>query len=343
MGLKHRMKGRLRGLYARVLWATGLHRLVDRLSRPRLLVLYGHCVDQPATNGALDADMKISAGRLESILRALGRTHDLVTLGEGLARLREGRGGRSMVALTMDDGYRDNLHDLVPLLERAGARATVFLEGGAVAARRLPWLHALGWLVGRLGAEEAARRLAERLGDAPGSPRGTADAGALKRQLKYDADPAARDAALAALVAEEGGDPAEIVDALYLSHGEARALAAAGPVEVGGHTVPAGSTVFIGTYAIHHRPDLWEAPQAFRPERFLGDAAKGRHPLAWFPFGAGPRKCIGMAFATLEMSYAVPMIRKRFAVELLEPERVREHATWSLWPRPRVLARVRAR
>lgn len=259
MGLKHRMKGRLRGLYARVLWSTGLHRLVDRLSRPRLLVLYGHCVDQPATNGPLDADMKISAGRLESLLRALGRTHDLVTLGEGLARLREGRGGRSMVALTMDDGYRDNLHDLVPLLERAGARATVFLEGGAVAARRLPWLHALGWLVGRLGAEEAARRLAERLGDAPGSPRGTADAGALKRQLKYDADPAARDAALAALVAEEGGDPTEIVDALYLSHGEARALAAAGPVEVGGHTA--------------HHPVLSRLDAAGQREEIGGGAA----------------------------------------------------------------------
>ena len=114
-------------------------------------------------------------------------------------------------------------------------------------------------------------------------------------------------------------------------------------VELGGHTVPAGSTVFIGTHVIHHRPDLWEEPAAFRPERFLGDAGQGRHPLAWFPFGAGPRKCIGMAFATLEMSYAIPMIRKRFELELLEPDRIDTHATWSLWPRPRVLARVHAR
>ena len=73
MGLKHRIKSGLRGLYARALWGSGLHRLVDRLSRPRLLVLYGHCVAQPATNGSLDADMKISGGRLGEILGALGR------------------------------------------------------------------------------------------------------------------------------------------------------------------------------------------------------------------------------------------------------------------------------
>ena len=51
-----------------------------------------------------------------------------------------------MVALTMDDGYRDNLIRLVPLLEEIARRATVFLEAGAVVERRLPWLHALGWL-----------------------------------------------------------------------------------------------------------------------------------------------------------------------------------------------------
>lgn len=236
MGLKHRIKAGLRGLYARVLWGTGLHRVVDRFSRPRLLVLYGHCVDQPRTNGSLDADMKISGARLEKILETLGRRHDLVTLGEGLERLRSGCGGRSMVALTMDDGYRDNLHDLVPLLERTGARATVFLEGGAVASRELPWLHALGWLVGRLGATEAAARVAASLGEVPGSPVGITDAGTLKRRLKYDADPDRRDAALQALVEAEGGDPVQIVDDLYLSMDEARALAAAGPVEVGGHT-----------------------------------------------------------------------------------------------------------
>ena len=291
MGLKHRIKAGLRGLYARVLWGSGLHRLVDRLSRPRLLVLYGHCVDQPETNAALDADMKISGQRLEALLRALGRTHDLVTLGEGLARLREGRAGRSMVALTMDDGYRDNLHDLVPLLERTGGRATVFLEGGAVAARELPWLHALGWLTGRLGAAETARRLAERLGDAPGSPRGVEDAGLLKRRLKYDADPGERDAALRALVAEEGGDPSAIVDALYLSHDEARTLAAAGPVEVGGHTA--------------HHPVLARLDGEGQAREIAGGAALLRELFGEAPPGEG-----GAALGTSGHVFAYPYGRR---------------------------------
>ncbi|MDG1049887.1 MAG: polysaccharide deacetylase family protein [Planctomycetota bacterium] len=274
MGLKHRIKAGLRGLYARTLWGSGVHRVVGRLSRPRLLVLYGHCVDQPATNGALDADMKISSGRLEAILEALGKSHDLVTLGEGLARLRAGKVGRSMVALTMDDGYRDNLHDLVPLLERTGAKATVFLEGGAVAARSLPWLHALGWLVGQLGPAEAAVRVAARLGDVPGSPAGITEAGALKRTLKYDADPARRDAALLALVEEAGGDPSEIVAALYLSREEARELAAAGPIEVGGHTA--------------HHPVLSRLDVTGQQREVAGGAALLRELFAEDDLAAGP-------------------------------------------------------
>lgn len=236
VGLKHRLKGIAREVYARFVWYTGICRLVDRLSAPRLTILYGHCVDQPATNASLDADMKIRPERLESILRALGRHHDLVTVGEGVARLDAG-GGRSMVALSMDDGYRDNLHDLVPLLERVGGRATVFLEAGAVALRELPWLHALRWLDARCGTADLARRLAERIPGVKLAGIGSDDANRLKRVLKYDADPVERGAALTALVREEGGDPRAINDELYLSVEEAALLHASERVEIGGHTV----------------------------------------------------------------------------------------------------------
>lgn len=235
-GLKHRLKGLAREVFARAVWHTGLHRLVDRWSRPRLLILYGHCVADDALNGALHADMKIGADELRRILTALGRRYDLVTVGEGVRRLREETAGRSMVALSMDDGYRDNLLRLVPLLEETGARATVFLESGAVVDRTLPWLHALGWLVGRLGPEATARRLAPLVPSADALTHVECE-NRLKRALKYDAEPAERGAALAAQLEEEGADPRAIVDALYLSRDEARALAAADRVEIGGHTV----------------------------------------------------------------------------------------------------------
>lgn len=241
MSIKHRLKGLAREVYARVVWHTGLHRFFDSRGEQRLLILYGHCVDQPATNRALGADMKIKGARLESILRALGKHYDLVSVGEGAKRLQEqssGAGGRSMVALSMDDGYRDNLHDLVPLLERVGARSTVFLEGGAVHERRLPWLHALGWLQETYGPVPLGARLAERLPALGDQFRDAACNGnRQKRILKYDADPVERAAVLAEMVEEAGGSAAELVDALYLSHDEARALMAAESIEVGGHTL----------------------------------------------------------------------------------------------------------
>lgn len=71
-----------------------------------------------------------------------------------------------------------------------------------------------------------------------------------------------------------------------------------------GHTFPSGSTLFIPVYAIHRHRRLWDMPHAFRLERFLpgsGPPAK----MAYLPFGAGPRICVGGAFAMLEMKVAL--------------------------------------
>ena len=236
-GLKHRIKVIARELYARVVWHSGLHRLFDRVSGPRVLVLYGHCVADDALNATLAGDMKIDGGHLRSILRALGGRYDLVTVGEGIERLRSGAAARSMVALSMDDGYRDNLLRLVPLLEECGARATVFLEAGAVVDRRLPWLHGLSWLGARLGAQKLAALLAERIPSAAELLREARDENRIKRVLKYDADTRERDEALHALLDSEGAERTAIVDALYLSPEEAQNLQDTRLVEVGGHTV----------------------------------------------------------------------------------------------------------
>ena len=123
MSTKHRIKLLVRDLYAGALYHTGLYRIVDAMTRPRLLILAGHCV-RAESNDGLPEDMKISAAKLEKMLGALQRFAEPCTVAEGVDALDQGR-GRAHVALTMDDGYKDNATVLPELLERVGAKATV--------------------------------------------------------------------------------------------------------------------------------------------------------------------------------------------------------------------------
>jgi cytochrome P450 len=70
--------------------------------------------------------------------------------------------------------------------------------------------------------------------------------------------------------------------------------------EIDGVAIPKNTAVTISPYALHRRPDLWPDPEVFDPERFLPEAEKQRHRLAFMPFGAGPRVCIGAQFALME-------------------------------------------
>ena len=66
-----------------------------------------------------------------------------------------------------------------------------------------------------------------------------------------------------------------------------------------GLTVDAGTAVFASVHLLHRRADLFPDPDAFRPERFLGDERPSTY--AWIPFGGGMRRCLGAAFAQYEM------------------------------------------
>ena len=69
-------------------------------------------------------------------------------------------------------------------------------------------------------------------------------------------------------------------------------------VEVDGHRLEEGTDVLCSVHLMHRRADLFEDPLAFRPERFLED---GPSTYTWIPFGGGTRRCLGAAFAQLEM------------------------------------------
>jgi cytochrome P450 len=70
------------------------------------------------------------------------------------------------------------------------------------------------------------------------------------------------------------------------------------PIEVGDHTYQPGCALVANGYLIHHDPDIYPDPYAFRPERFL-DESPGTY--TWIPFGGGRRRCLGASFALLEM------------------------------------------
>jgi cytochrome P450 len=81
------------------------------------------------------------------------------------------------------------------------------------------------------------------------------------------------------------------------------------PYELGGWTLPPGAHVTPCIYLAHRRPDVWEDPTAFRPERFLEGAPE---PYAFIPFGGGVRRCVGAAFASLEMKEVLRAVARRF-------------------------------
>jgi cytochrome P450 len=85
-------------------------------------------------------------------------------------------------------------------------------------------------------------------------------------------------------------------------------------VELAGYHIPAGTTLVLPQWAVHRDPAWWDAPEAFRPDRFAGDA--DRPEYAYFPFGGGPRHCIGMRFARMEMKTVLATILREYTFEL---------------------------
>ncbi|XP_013401329.1 cytochrome P450 3A19 [Lingula anatina] len=86
-------------------------------------------------------------------------------------------------------------------------------------------------------------------------------------------------------------------------------------VVVRGLKIPKGTTCVIPIKTIHRHPDYWPDPDKFDPERFTPDAIARRHQFAFLGFGMGPRNCIGMRLAKLEMKIALVKILQRFTIK----------------------------
>ncbi|CAG5118710.1 unnamed protein product [Candidula unifasciata] len=90
------------------------------------------------------------------------------------------------------------------------------------------------------------------------------------------------------------------------------------PLEIGGKLLPAGTNVTIPIIHLHRNALVWEAPDEFRPERFLPENTKDRDSFAFTPFSAGSRNCIGQNFALNEEKVLIARILYRYKVELAD-------------------------
>ena len=93
------------------------------------------------------------------------------------------------------------------------------------------------------------------------------------------------------------------------------------PITIGGFEYPAGVALLASAYLVHHDPDIYPDPYAFRPERFL-DRNPGTY--TWIPFGGGRRRCLGASFALQEMKIVLRAALSRYE---LAPARDRPELT----------------
>ena len=87
------------------------------------------------------------------------------------------------------------------------------------------------------------------------------------------------------------------------------------PCEVSGIKLKENMAVFIPVYTLHHDETYWKDPEAFKPERFMPENKDEINQLAYMPFGQGPRNCIGMRFALLEIKLVLARMLKKFRIE----------------------------
>jgi cytochrome P450 len=88
-------------------------------------------------------------------------------------------------------------------------------------------------------------------------------------------------------------------------------------IELGGYKLPMGSNVVMSPWILHRDPRFFEEPEQFNPDRWTAEVAQHLPKFAYFPFGGGPRLCIGASFAMMEANLLLAAIAQRFQLRLV--------------------------
>lgn len=107
--------------------------------------------------------------------------------------------------------------------------------------------------------------------------------------------------------------------------------------------IAAGTNMILCPYAVQRNPELWPDPDTFRPERFAGRDERGSERYSYFPFGGGPRRCLGEQFALWEARVILGLLLRRFDVEIEPGQNVVPEPMITLRPSGPIMARIRTR
>jgi cytochrome P450 len=118
---------------------------------------------------------------------------------------------------------------------------------------------------------------------------------------------------------------------------------AAETVEIGGYVLPAESNVILSPWVTHRDPRFFPNPEAFQPERWSAEKEHTTPRFAYFPFGGGPRVCIGNSFALMEAAVLLAAVAQRFQISLVPGSTVEPLAGITLRPRNGVHVRLHQR
>jgi cytochrome P450 len=113
----------------------------------------------------------------------------------------------------------------------------------------------------------------------------------------------------------------------------------------GEHDIPRGTAIVLSQWVVHRSPKLWQDPLRFDPGRWTPEAAQARHKFSYFPFGGGPRGCIGERFAWTEGVLVIATLAQRWKLRLAPGHVVAPEPMLTLRPKHglRMVAEPRAR
>jgi cytochrome P450 len=112
---------------------------------------------------------------------------------------------------------------------------------------------------------------------------------------------------------------------------------------VGDYRLPAGTNVFISQWVMHRDPRYFDRPEEFHPERWTEEFEKQLPKFAYFPFGGGPRVCVGASFASMEAALLLATIAQRYRLTLVPGHPVKPLASVTLRPKHGIRVQLQKR